>query len=349
MAGRDTEKMRTLKEAGFEFLAYAPNPGIEPLFLSYFPWTQYSIWRDDPRRVNNGCFWDTSVTLARAGQSGLIAGSVTTSWDDSGLHIQAWMPRFVCAAEFSWNSQDLGVDVWVKRFFNEYFGPDVVDMRELFTILGASANFYYDTFQRKVWHWGDIGKIHVPDFPRQDMEYSEYWRRRYAQLLHLAAAEKQNIQRAINIIDENLARDLKNKYDLEIYRTCAELMLHNAELILMLGQLEKAVTEAHLVHYSDRKETLVQLEKAQSMIEEHLTDRKKVYENLIEVWERTRLPKGMSTPDKEFVWAPDRARHFANRTPDMRYLIMDEELLGLEKYSEDLRKYIEEYKADIYR
>jgi len=72
-----------------------------------------------------------------------------------------------------------------------------------------------------------------------------------------------------------------------------------------------------------------------------------VFNELVEVWERTRLPKGMSTPDKPYVFAPDRARHFANRTPDMRYLIIDEELLGLEDYLEKLKKYIEDYKVNM--
>ena len=45
------------------------------------------------------------------------------------------------------------------------------------------------------------------------------------------------------------------------------------------------------------------------------------------------------------MFAPDRARHFANRTPDIRYLILDEELLDLEGYLERLKAYIEDYRA----
>jgi hypothetical protein len=83
------------------------------------------------------------------------------------------------------------------------------------------------------------------------------------------------------------------------------------------------------------------------MIEEHLEDRQSVFADLVRVWERTRLPKGLSTPEKPFVFSPDRARHFANRTPDMRYLILDEELLDLEGYLERLKTYIGEYEADL--
>ena len=48
-----------------------------------------------------------------------------------------------------------------------------------------------------------------------------------------------------------------------------------------------------------------------------------------------------------YVFAPDRARHFANRTPDMRYLILDEELLDLEGYLDRLENYLSEYEAAV--
>ena len=109
--------------------------------------------------------------------------------------------------------------------------------------------------------------------------------------------------------------------------------------------MEQEIGAASGLHFSDRKEALKRLEKAQTMIEKHLADRETMFEKLVETWERTRLPKGYSTQEKPYVFAPDRARHFANRTPDMRYLILDEELLNLEGYLESLRAYITGYRA----
>ena len=335
----DIDYLRAAQEAGYDVLVYSPNPGIEPLFLGYLPWVQHSRWREDPRRVRRGSFRDTAESISAAGQAGAALGSITTSWDDSGLHNQAWMPRFVCAAEYSWSSGGPEVDVWFDRYAREYFGRESRDMRELFRLLQDGAQFYYDTFERRVWHWGDIGKIHVPDFPRQELEYHPFWCRRYAQLLHCAEGERQRIARALSIIDGNLSRSVKHRYDFEVFRTCAELMRHNTDLILMLGRLEEEIGAAGGLRFSDRRQALKHLEQAQGLIEEHLADRRAVFENLVGVWERTRVPKGYSTPGKPFLFAPDRARHFANRTPDMRYLILDEELLDLEGYLERLRAY----------
>ena len=341
----DIGELQASRQAGYDTFVYAPNPGIEPLFLGYLPWVEHSMWRDDPRRVRRGSFRDTAEACAAAGRSGVALGSVTTSWDDSGLHNQAWMPRFVCAAEYSWSAQKPEMEGWIDRFLREYFGKEARDVRELFQLLQDGAIFYYDTFERRVWHWGDIGKIHLPDFPRQELEYHSFWRRQYAQLLHRAEMERQRIERALRIIDDNLAREVRNRYDLEIYRTCAELMRHNVDLVLMLGELEGAIGAASGLHFEDQRKALGYLQEAQTMIEQHLEDRRHLFEKLVKTWGRTRLSKGCSTPEKSFLFAPDRARHFANRTPDMRYLILDEELLGLEAYLERLKVYIAEYEG----
>ena len=341
----DASYLEQAKQAGYDTLVYAPNPGIEPLFLGYFPWVQRSMWEDEITRIRKGSFRDTAETISSGAQTGAAIGSITTSWDDSGLHNQAWMPRFICAAEYSWSSTEPDVEAWVDGYLREYFGREAQNMRELFRLLQDGALFYYDTFQRKVWHWGDIGKIHLPDFPRQELEYHPFWRRRYAQLLQQAEVERQQIQRALWIIDDNLSRQVKHGYDLELFRTSAELMRHNVDLVLMLGQLEEAISTASGLHFSDRPSALANLKRAGRLIECHLADRIAVFHGLMAVWGETAPLKGYSTPDKTYVFAPDRARHFANRTPDMRYLILDEELLDLEGYLRRLGRYISQYEA----
>lgn len=355
----DSASLMESSTAGYSVLSYSPNPGIEPLFLGYLPWVQSSMWRDDTVRVRKGSFADTSEACAAAGRAaeagraapagpGGVLGTITTSWDDSGLHTQMWMPRFTCAAEYSWSSGP-DLEVWIGRFFRDYYGPEARDVRELYLLMQESALFYYDTFERRVWHWGAIGKAHLPDFPRQETEFHPFWRVQYAQLLSRARAEGQHVQRALEIIGENLALPVRHRYDFELMETAAELMRHNCDLVLMLGDLEEAIDKAHAANFLDRRAALDELRRGRDLIATHLTDRREVFERLVAVWERTRLVKGLSTPDKPFVWAPDRARHFANRTPDMGYHILDEELLDLEGYLERLEAYIPEYETHLER
>ncbi len=53
----------------------------------------------------------------------------------------------------------------------------------------------------------------------------------------------------------------------------------------------------------------------------------------------------MSTPGKKYVHARDQQRNFANRRPDLSFMICDEEALGLEEYLKNLKDYIESYKT----
>jgi hypothetical protein len=61
------------------------------------------------------------------------------------------------------------------------------------------------------------------------------------------------------------------------------------------------------------------------------------------------LPKGLSLPGKPYVHGRDRGRNFANRTPDMRYLVIDEELLNLEGWSDSLKALVNHYEALLER
>ena len=98
-------------------------------------------------------------------------------------------------------------------------------------------------------------------------------------------------------------------------------------------------------HFLNHEAACDALEHAVNIIESNLSERDRVYKELVSIWEKTRLPKGMPTDEKEFFHRQDRARHFANRRADMSYLIYDEELLGLEDYREKLLDYIDYYRS----
>ena len=153
--------------------------------------------------------------------------------------------------------------------------------------------------------------------------------------------------RAMQVIDMNKDLSTSNAYDFDVYRTVAELVDHTCQTYLDLSELERTITRAHKEAFSDRKAAIGHLMDAESLIEESLERRAKVYSNLVSVWEQTRMPKGMSTPEKEYFYKMDRSRHYANRTPDMSYLIYDEQLLDMEGYLEALRAYRKTLKTDF--
>ncbi len=346
-SGEKVEETKTIKKAGYEVYIYDPNPGIEPLFLPYF-YKVRAIARDgvyaDEEEIENA-LTRSYKAVSQAAKTGIFDGMINTSWDDSGLHNQAWMLSFINSAEYSWSGSSPSLDEFSDKFFLNYYGENSSGMKELYLLLNKAAYYFYKSLERRVWHYGDIGKTHLPDLPRGDnLEYDQFWNREYAHKVEESREQLKLMERASEIIWTNLKEDVKNSYDLEVFNSMVELVKHTCNTYIAMSNLELAIRDAHRQRYLDHDKAYNSLLKGLEIVDNNLAEREKVYTDLVNTWEKTRLPKGMSTPDKEFFHRQDRARHFAFRRADMSYLIMDEELLGMEDYRINLSKYIDWYK-----
>ncbi len=335
----DLKYARQAKALGFQLFAYDPNAGIECLFVPYFH-RKKGAMRNNPKVIEGSLEHSYHFFRSRLGEN-VFDGMICTSWDDSGLHNQTWMLRFITAAEFSWNARsDQSLAEFTAKYFRNYYGDSVTDMEELFLLLNEGAYFYMESFERNVWHHGEIGKTHIPDLPRTDvLEYNPYWNTEYAHRVTLANEFLGKMERALQICKNNLAADIDNKYDFEVFTSIAKLIEHTAKTYLDLSSVEHSITKAHQQRFLDLDSTLYHLDQARATVSDQLARRKNVFDYLVNVWEKTRLPKGMDTDEKKFFFQQDRARHFANRTPDLTYHIYDEQLLGLENYLDKLTAY----------
>jgi hexosaminidase len=334
----DLKNVEVAREDGYPCWVYVPNPGIEHLFLPYF-------YRENENHLET-TLEEAYQTLTTAAPSGLFEGMVCTSWDDSGLHNQCWMMRFINAAEYSWSGKKPELEEFIDKYFANYYGPGARNLRELFLLLGKGAYYYMDTFERKVWHWGAIGKTHLPDLPRGDaIEYDPYWNGEYKKIVDRSQEQLAAMRRAQDICRQNLKSGVRHSYDFEVYTSIAALISHTARTYLALSEVEKAIAVAHEQHFKSHPTAYSWLEKAVRILEENLHDRETVFNCLVSTWEKTRFPKGLSEPGRQYFHCQDRARHFANRRPDMTYLIYDEQKLKVEDYVESLRRYLDWYKG----
>ena len=327
------------KDLGYEIYAYDPNPYVTPLFVPYL------FVKDRNNVVKEGCLEKSYKLLSSATTSGIFDGMINTSWDDDGLHNQMWMMSFVNSAEYSWSGSKPSLPEFQETFYKNYYGNSASNIDELFNLLNDGSFFYSGSFERNVWHHGDIGKTHLPDLPRGDaIEYDQFWNKEYKEKVAQSDDMLKKMNRALQIIDNNLSLEIKNSYDFELFRTVAELVKHTCLTYLDLSKLEYAIRDAHRGHFESHKIALSNLIKARGIIEQSLNRREETYNDILKIWGETRLEKGMSTESKEYLFEQDRARHFANRTPDMSYLIYDEQLLNLEGYLGQLNEYIDFYK-----
>jgi hypothetical protein len=335
--GEDTARDNAALKMGYPLYIYDPNPGIEHLFLPYF-------YRENEKDSVTPHLEDSHRVLTQAALSGKFMGMISTSWNCSGVHNQIWMLRFITAAAYSWNGRNPGLEEFKDSYFLNYYGPNGRNIRELFTILNKASYYYMSTFERKVWHWGEVGKTHLPDLPRDDMEYDPYWNTEYADLIRRSLEILPQMERALTICRENLNAGVRHSYDFELFEGLAELFRHTANTCIALSAVEKSIAKAAGFHFDDNKAAYDEMAHTVEILENNIAERDLVFGNVKTVWEKSQLPKGMSTPGKKYLHARDQQRNFANRRPDLSFMICDEEALGLEKYLEDLKEYMKSYK-----
>ena len=333
----DSSKFREARKKGYPFYVYDPNPGIEHLFLPYF----YRIRRG---KETLSCLENTYRALPPAALSGEYEGMISTSWNCSGVHNQLWILRYIIAAEYSWSGKGLGLEEFTDKYFTNYYGPQSRDVQELFRLLNKGSYYYMDTFERKVWHWGEVGKTHLPDLPRDDVEYDRYWNTEYREMVERSKEQIPKMERALEICRVNQEQGAKRAYDFELFTCIAELFRHTARTYLALSELENTITQAHRAHFPSHEKAYEALQRAEQIVEDNLAEREEVFKKIVFTWEKSQLPRGMSLPGKKYVHGRDQQRNFANRRPDLTFMICDEQLLGLEDYLSKLREYIYWYK-----
>jgi hypothetical protein len=331
---------REAKSLGYKVFAYDPNPGVVPMMVPY------DFEKGESGEMKKGSLEKSYGYISSASKTGIFDGMICTSWDDDDLHNQMWMMRFVNAAAWSWNGSNPSLDEFRTSFYSSYYGNSSKEMTELYRLLNEGVYYFAGTMERNVWHYGEIGKTRLPDLPRGDaLEYDPFWNTEYKEKLIKSEDILIKMNRALQIIDNNIKAGVKHDYDFEIFRTTAELIKHTCLTYKDLSELEYAIKDAHVNRFVDYNVSLNSLLKAQQIVEQSLKRRETVFNDLVKTYEETRLPRGLSLPDKKYFWQQDRARHFGFRRPDMFFLIYDEQKLDLEGYLEKLKAYIAYYKV----
>jgi hypothetical protein len=177
------------------------------------------------------------------------------------------------------------------------------------------------------------------------MEFDPFWNTQYADLIMRSREVLPQMERVLSLCSKNLAGNVKNSYDFELFVALAKLFRHTANTCLALSALENSISRASGLHFDDNQGAYNEMTHAVEIIESNLAERAQVFGEIKATWEKSQLPKGMSTPDKKYVHARDQQRNFANRRPDLTFMICDEEDLKIEEYLQVLKEYMKSYEA----
>lgn len=160
----------------------------------------------------------------------------------------------------------------------------------------------------------------------------------YRELLNNAHKQEDRVKRLLHLLMDNMGRASRNRYNLEVLLSLAWFFEHHMKLLRALARGEATLDEARMALGRARfKQAESYLRSAGDALKDVVDDRERMYDNLKATWEKSQYPKGQSVDAREFVHIMDDTKdHWADRTPDLSYLIMWERGLGLEEWAEQL-------------
>lgn len=348
VAGDDEREILAEKAHGMRLLIYTSIQGVRPLFPEYFP-QQYP---EAPSRGRLASLY-SQIAFSPARQADLL-GTFTAAWDDSGLHGEVFWLGWVAGSAWAWHPETPDPEEFTAQFMKLFYGPDAYGMTEVYRLTDAATQFWATSWDRvpaergpsykKYTHWDET--LALPVLPSAvNLSNHPFIRERYRKLLAQTDLQMEAAERLIALLHDNLGRVRQNRYNLEVLLAQARFTRHNLSLLRTLAQVEDILTEARIAHsrlqYADAAE---RLDAAQLLVSAIVRQREAVYQALVATWEKSRYPKGQSVGGRQFVQILDDTKdHWADRTPDLSYLVMRERKLGLEDWLERLKEVRKEY------
>jgi len=249
------------------------------------------------------------------------------------------------------------------EFMDVFYGPRTSQMVDVYQALQRQARFFEGSWDRVVsrvrgpGYGNSYGKgigttrydetLPRPALPAlPGLDFSPiYTSGKYGKLVDSARSAAIENDLLTHRIQENIGRAERNRYNLEVLLSLAELTGHQSRLILGMRSIEDRLQAARdAAEKASQKQALGQLVAAYGLAREIVAGRKDVFANLKRTWEKSRYPKGQEVNGRKFVHVLDDVKdHWADRRADLSYMIAPEESIGLEKWMGELGTTIQEY------
>ncbi len=356
----EEEYLKSENEMGMRQLAYTSMQGAELLFPNHLP--NYASAGGD-LGPSGGRLQGTFEYLATGRiWRGKPIGVFGAAWGDSGLHSETFWLGWAAVAAYGWQPGAPTVEQVVAEFMNSYYGPRVSEMVEVYRGMQSQSQFFersWDSIVSRVRAAGygnsygkGIGTTRhdqtlpppaLPELP--GLNFTPVYVGRYEKLIAEAQAHAQENDALVHRLYQNLLKADRNRYNLEVFLSLAELTGHHNRMILGLKEIETKLNAARQsAEQGNAPQAVGQLLAAYTRARSIIEERQKMFASLTTVWEKSRFPKNRDVNGKKFLHVLDDVKdHWADRRADLSYMIAPEESIGLEQWMKKLAPLIREY------
>lgn len=356
----EPEFFKTENELGMRQLAYVSMQGAEFLFPNHLA-SSRNTGGDLGPAVGRLQSARQDISFGRVWQGNPI-GVFGAAWDDSGLHNETFWLGWAVVAENGWKPGGAESAQTAAEFMNLYYGTQVSEMVEVYRGLQAQARFFESSWDRAVskvrgpGYGNSYGKgigvvrfdetLPPPALPTMPgLDFAPVYVGRYASRIEEANRLALENDLLIHRIHQNMLKADRNRYNLEVLLSLAELTGHHNRLILGMKRIEDELNTARTESGKSRHEEAIgHLVGAYDLARNLVKERRGTFQALKTVWEKSRFPKGREAGGRKFYHVLDDTKdHWADRRADLSYMIAPEESIGVEKWMESLAATIREY------
>ena len=354
--GGDDAFIAAENELGIRQLAYSSMQGAEKLFPNHFAY-------DENGKRRTGRLEDAyQRTLRGKASKGNPIGTFAAAWDDAGLHNETFWLGWAIMAEYGWTPVSPTVEQAAATFMRLYYGPDVIDMVQVYRDLQQGTQFWSNLWQqvrskeRGPGYGNSFGKGSgtgrsdltltmplVPELP--DLSYSRKFRPRQRGKLDQLAEHYARSDRLLARLQENMPRATRNRYNVEVLLALAYFERHAMDTLAGLDAAEDALFKAEAAHkrkkHGDAVGLMVQALTTVTQLQADLDQR---FGALKTTFEKSRWPKGQAIDGREPVHILDDVKdHFADRRVDLTFMIAPYERMAMPAWCKAIDAVVREY------
>ncbi len=344
----NTVQTREEVARGMDELIYTSMQGEELLFPDHL-----SMERDG--KLAPGRLEQTFRDISRFATQGRPIGVYGAAWDDSGLHCETFWLGWSAVAQSGWNPAAPSVEQHVADFMNVFYGPGGQDLTGIYRSLQSQARFFENSWDRVSSRvrgraygnsegkgiGGEREDLTLPRPPLPDvvkLEFTPVYTGHYAELAKSAARMAEANDALVEHLHQAISKVARNRYNLEVLLSIANLTGHHDRMIAGFRTIEQALGAARSAAADqDAERALEQLVEARREAAEIREDSIRTFEYLKTTWGKGRFPKGQEVNGKKFYHVMDDTKdHWADRRPDLSYMMAPEESIGLEQWVSQL-------------
>ncbi len=353
--GNDPNEIKAENQRGIRHLAYTSLQGEELLFPNHF-------LIENKGRLSEGRLESAFREISFRARPANPIGVYGAAWDDSGLHNETFWLGWATVAQYGWTPGVPSVEQTAAEFMNIYYGPQVTDIIELYRSLQQQARFFERSWDRVVsrvrgpGYGNSDGKgigttrydrtLPQPALPSMPgFSFTPVYAGKYGNLVEEAKVMAVENDILVHRIQQNITRAARNRYNLEVLLSLAELTGHHNRMILSMGRSENSLHEArNQAERGKPRQAIGHLVAAYEEAQHIVKERHTTFQSLKTIWEKSRYAKGQEVNGKKFYHVLDDVKdHPADRRADLTYMIAAEESIQLERWMESITSLIQEY------